>query len=67
MVTLKGKLREENCSYVLYVIYFPGVVHMDDLIYLVPLPIFNVWPVGHPDKRVRDMMVTLWTNFAAYG
>lgn len=44
-----------------------GVVHMDDLIYLIPLPVFNVWPAGHPDKRVIDTMVTLFTNFATYG
>jgi hypothetical protein len=47
--------------------YVPGVVHQDDLIYLIPLPIFNVWPPGHPDFHVIDAMVTLCTNFATYG
>ncbi|PSN39538.1 Venom carboxylesterase-6 [Blattella germanica] len=44
-----------------------GVVHMDDLIYLIPSQIFNVWPPGHPDRQVIDVMVTLWTNFIRTG
>ncbi|KAJ9591664.1 hypothetical protein L9F63_001809, partial [Diploptera punctata] len=44
-----------------------GVVHMDDLIYLIPMPVFNIWPPGHPDRDVRELMITLWTNFATYG
>ncbi|XP_021919380.1 venom carboxylesterase-6-like [Zootermopsis nevadensis] len=44
-----------------------GVVHQDDLIYLIPLPIFNLWLPGHPDLHVIDTMVTLCVNFATYG
>ena len=47
--------------------FIAGVVHMDDLIYLITIPAFKLWPPGHPDKKVIDVMVALWTNFATYG
>ncbi|XP_069697219.1 juvenile hormone esterase-like [Periplaneta americana] len=44
-----------------------GVVHTDDLIYLVPLPTMRWWPEGHPDLETLHVMVAMWTNFAKYG
>ncbi|GFG30806.1 hypothetical protein Cfor_10869 [Coptotermes formosanus] len=45
-----------------------GISHCDDLIYLFRIPLlFPDWPPGHPDLKVSETLVQLWTNFAKYG
>jgi len=42
-----------------------GAAHGDDLIYMWDLP--GLPPLNEDDALIRDIMVTAWTNFAAYG
>jgi Carboxylesterase. len=49
-------------TYMLY--YFnAGVSHSDDLIYLFPE---SEPDLNSQDKRIAQIMVELWTNFATY-
>merc|ERR1711881_207083 len=48
-----------------------GVVHGDDLQYLFKSPLYDEFFEGveftEDDKKMIDLMVTLWSNFAKYG
>ncbi|XP_069690788.1 juvenile hormone esterase-like [Periplaneta americana] len=45
-----------------------GVSHCDDLIYLFHLPLlFGEWPPEHPDLKMSEKMIQLWTDFAKFG
>ena len=48
-----------------------GVCHGDEMIYMWEIGNYttgwNVGPLNDQDKAVRDMMVSIWTNFATLG
>merc|ERR1711881_427966 len=44
-----------------------GVVHGDDLQYLLKTPLTPLDEFNEDDKKMIDLMVTYWSNFAKYG
>jgi len=42
-----------------------GATHVDDLIYLLKSPLFSL--ESEEEKKVSNLMVAYWTNFAKYG
>lgn len=64
-LSIRNKKKETKRNENKNIVFFPtGVTHADDLMYLFSLPADLD---TEEQLRVKDYMVTLWTNFAIHG